>query len=156
MADKAVSRLGFNRCPWCFYTTFGRHLCVEFIGLAVHLVYTVLLPTVDRKWTWLIQKLCTDKKITPNHPITPNRAANWNLWPNLIELLCKGKEMMPQVLLCTQISPHETPNRRQILMYSTKLGSVPEMKCVTKCHQNPIYISKDYVLNALLHPNSNP
>ena len=63
MGARAVSRLSFNRYPWCFYTKFGRHLGVEFMGLAVHLVYTVLHPTVDRKWTWLIQILCTDRNI---------------------------------------------------------------------------------------------
>ena len=49
MAHKAVSWLGFNRYPWCFYTKFSRHLGVEFNVLVVHRVHTVLQPTVDRK-----------------------------------------------------------------------------------------------------------
>ena len=41
-------------------------------------------------------------------------------------------------------------------MFSVELGSVPEMKCETKCHQSPMYRSGKNVLNALLHPNFNP
>ena len=77
----------------------------------------------------------------------------FSLWANFLEVLCKEKEIMPQVLFCTPISLHETPIRRQILIYSIKLGSVPEMKCVKKCHQNTMYKSGNIVLNALLHPN---
>ena len=41
-ADRAVSRLGLNRYLWCSYTEFGQHLGVEFIGLVIYLVHTVL------------------------------------------------------------------------------------------------------------------
>ena len=36
MADRAVSRLGLNRYPWCSYTGFGQRLGVEHIGVVVH------------------------------------------------------------------------------------------------------------------------
>ena len=46
-ADRAVSRLDFNRYTWYSNTEFGQNQCVEFIHLVVHLVYRPT-PTVDR------------------------------------------------------------------------------------------------------------
>ena len=43
MADRPVSRLGFNQYPWSSYTELVQYLGVEFIGL-VHLVHAVLHP----------------------------------------------------------------------------------------------------------------
>ena len=80
----------------------------------------------------------------------------FSLWPNFIEVLCKEKEIMPQVHFCTTISLHETPNRWQILMYSIQLRSVPEMKRVTKCYQNPVYRKGCNGPCAVLHPYFTP
>ena len=87
---------------------------------------------------------------------TPSFETRNEAWGQISLKYWVEKEIMPQVLLfCILIFPNKTPNRRQIVMYSMRLGSVPEMKCVTECHRNPVYRNDD-VPSALLHPYITP
>ena len=82
MTDKAVSRLGFNRYPWCSYTEVGQHLGVQFVGLVVHLTHTIhlihllLLSTEQEHHTkcWPVHSI---------HKITTNLGVVDEHWLNL-------------------------------------------------------------------------
>ena len=62
------------------------------------------------------------------------------------------------MLFCTSISRLKTPSRGEadFDVFNIQLRSVPEMKPVTKWHQNPVYRNGDNGPGALSHPYSTP
>ena len=84
MADRTVSRLGFDRYPLVFlYKVWSTSGC----GINWSSRINWSTPTVERKWTRLIQILCIDKKMDtlcsfpPQfHPTNNNTQSGRKFW----------------------------------------------------------------------------